>query len=555
MTSTLAHGTGLSPYQPDAPRLRKAPIMHQRYMRPLNCGAVTSSMGGKMVPLTAKGLLREDGMRTSRFAINVQMAQTAQMLINPVRITAHAVFVPKLALDRFKDMGTIDRSYNGIQEIDGSVVPWFETGAYTQPPPGQTPDPGIYKTLGLHCPDGGTINLDYVQAYNQVWNHLATLTSPALEHRTENDTTLAPAFWSNTNFKHVKPNFDDALLEGEVPLTVTDGQLPLKSISYGNNGGGSAAYPSRAGIATPPPQDADDFYNWGTEMYSQLAADGITVSLANIKMARETASWARLRTQFQGYSEEWMMDQLLAGVRVVDEQLRQPIILDTTETIVGMSQRFATDAANLDQSMTDGRTQLVLEAGLPAITTGGVFMIVAQALPEMMYERQRDHYLRATTVADLPNRTADELDVQPVELVKNGEVDESHTLPDDLFGYRPLNGKWVERVTNIGGKYYRPDPAAIWNENRNRIWSPDVVDPTLGPDMYLSETLSHEVFVSTTEDPFEWWLSGIAQVDGLTYFGPALREGTDDYDKVLAQVPKDRVKGDGTDVPAAAAAE
>lgn len=249
------------------------------------------------------------------------------------------------------------------------------------------------------------------------------------------------------------------------------------------------------------------------------------------------------------------MDQLLSGIRVQDEMLRQPIELDRSETIIGMSQRYATDASNLDKSMTDGRGDIMLQCGIPATTTGGVFMIVAQVLPEMLYERQRDPYFRATTVSDLPNRTADELDPQPVDLVKNGEVDESHSLPDDLFGYRPLNTKWIRRFTAIGGKYYRPDPSAVWDEDRNRIWTPDVVDPELGPDFYLSTSLSSDVFVTSLEDPFEWWVSGIAQVDGLTYFGPAIREGSDDYEKVAAQVDQTRIKGDGTDTPAAVEAE
>lgn len=557
MASTRPHSSRTRPYQPNVARKRTAPIQHERFMRPMNAGVLTSAMGGKLVPLTALGMHREEGMRTSRFVLTAQMSETAAMLLNPVRITARAFFVPKLAFERFKDMGTIDRSYNGEQEVDGSIVPWFQ--AQTEPGTNE-----ILNTLGIH----GAGNTDYVAAYNCIWNHLAAMMSPSLAPVTEASPTLQPAFWSNSQMKHVKPTFDDALLEGEVPLTITSQNMPVKGIgfktaanvvseTYTEHGGEQRTY------------DLSAYTNWGNgneigleadangwpAVFAELQDNGITVSLANIDLARQTAAWARLRTQFDGVSEEWMIDQLLAGIRVRDEQLRHPIELDMAEGIVGMTQRFSTEAANLDKSMTDGSTALMLTAGLPAITCGGVFMVVAQALPEQMYERQKDFYFAAATVDDLPQRTADELDPQPVEMVKNEDVDLSHSQPDGLFGYRPLNAKWLKRHVAVGGKYLRANPADAWNENRNRLWTPDVVDPALGPDFYLSTELDHSVFVSSTEDAFEFWLSGVAQFEGLTYFGPALREAVDDYDKVLGQVPTDRLTGDGTDTPTAEAAE
>lgn len=548
MSSTRPHQRAARPYQPDAIRKRTAPVMHERMMRPMNVGCITSSMGGKLVPLSAIGLHREDGMRTSRFAITVQMEQTAAMLINPVRVTARAFFVPKLAFERFKDMGSVDRSFNGEQEIDGSVIPWFE----------QAPTGGVnhvYNALGLHAAATDFANNDYLEAYNLIWNHLAAMKSPSLAPRTKLQRDLAPAFWSNSQMKHVVPTFDDALIDGEVPVTIVNNAVDILNLwrsnvgSSGIAGNGTGSSPNNSGQTKPASELAALLRDGNDNVTAQLSADALSFSLADIAMARQTAAWARLRTQFDGVSEEWMIDQLLAGVRVRDENLNHPIELDMSEGVVGMTQRFATEAANLDQSMTDGSTVVSLTAGLPAITCGGVFMIVGQVLPEMQYERQRDYYLTAATVDDLPNRTSDELDPQPVEMVKNSDVDSSHTDPDGLFGYRPLNAKWLKRHVNLGGKYYRDDPAAAWDENRNRIWTPEVVDPALGPDFYLSTTLSHDVFVDTQSDQFEWWVTGVAQVEGLTYFGPALREAVDDYDKVLAQVPKERLKGDGTDDP------
>jgi len=542
------HSTSAPPTQQWPDNYRRSAVGHSRTRRRDAVSVVTSSYGGKLVPLKMIPILREDGIMNSRLDVNVQMAETADMLLNPVRVSAMAYLVPKLAFERFQDMGTIDRSYNGQPEVDASVVPWFRTGVYNEPPPGQTPDPGIYKTLGLHAADGSTINLDYAEAYNAVWNYIALQRSTSLTPRDSVDLTLAPAFWEHTQMRHVVPTFDAAMIEGSVPVSFTEGgNLPVKSLAQSSAGSAHTNYaPAITGAQAP--QDANLNYDWTGQIWAELQESSVQLSLASIEQARETRAWSKIRAQYQGMSEDWMIDQLLSGIRLNDETLKQPILLDHSDTIVGMSERYATDAANLTESVVDGRTSLQLSMRAPALQCGGVLVICGQVLPEMVYERQRDYYLTAQTVDELPNRTADELDPQPVEIVKNGEVDESHTLPNDLFGYAPLNHRWLRNAPNVGGKYYRPDPAAVWNENRNRIWATDVVDPTLGPDFYLSSTVSHEVFSDSNSDPFEWWVAGDVSIEGLTFFGPQLREQTGDYDAVEAQVPTERLKGDGTDV-------
>jgi len=541
------HSTAIRPTQVWPENYRRGPVEHDRTLRTDAVSVVTSSYGGKLVPLKMIPLLREDGVLNSRVNINVQMSETADMLLNPVRVSVMAYLVPKLALERFKDMGTIDRSYNGQQEVDGSTVPWFDTTVYSEPPPGQTPAPGILKTLGLHAANGGTINTDYIESYNAVWNYIAAQRSSSLTPRDKLSTDLAPAFWEHTQMRHVVPTFDAAMVEGEIPISFTSGgSLPVHSTGYGTPEAGRA-YPTKIPGDTTPPAGAEGDYDWTGDIWAELQEGSVQISLANIQQARETQAWAKLRNQYQGISEDWMIDQLMSGVRLNDETLKAPILLDHSDTIVGMSERYATDGANLAKSVADGRTALTLNMAAPALQTGGTVVICGQVLPEMIYERQRDYYLSAQTVADLPFRTSDELDQQPVEMVKNGEVDESHSLPDDLFGYAPLNHRWMRRAPNVGGKYYRPDPAAAWDENRNRIWSTEVVDPSLGPDFYISSTISHEVFADQNSDPFEWWCQGDVRIEGLTYFGEALREAQGDYDAIEAQVPTDRLKGDGTD--------
>jgi len=542
------HSTAIQPTQVWPQNYRRGPVPHSRTTRTDAVSVVTSSFGGKLVPLKMIPLLREDGVMNSRLNINLQMAETADMLLNPVRVSAMAYLVPKLAFERFQDMGTIDRSYNGQTEMDGTtVVPWFDPYTVPSIPPGQETDPGVLKVLGLHSPTGATINSDYIEAYNAMWNYIALQRSSSLTPRDKLDTTLGPAFWEHTQMKHVVPTFDAAMVEGEIPISFTSGgDLPLKSVDSLSNAGGDKRAPSK-GTVDMPPTDGEGHYDWTGEIWAELQAGDVKISLANIQQARETQAWSKLRNQYQGMSEDWMIDQLLSGIRLNDEALKQPILLDHSDTIVGMSERYATDGANLDKSVADGRTSLSLDIRTPAIQTGGVIVVASQVLPEMIYERQRDYYMRATSVSDLPMRTADELDPQPVSTVKNGEVDESHTLPNDLFGYAPLNHQWMRRAPNVGGKYYRPSPSDVWDENRNRIWSTEVVDPTLGPDFYISNEVSHEVFASQNSDPFEWWVAGDVRVSGLTYFGEQLREAQGDYDAVEAQVPTDRLIGDGSD--------
>lgn len=531
------HATTAKPPQVYREKVNTMPVLHDRTIRRDQISVVTSSFGGKLVPIKMIPLLREDGMRRSTVRIACQMAETSEMLLNPVRVSAMAFFVPKLALDRFQDMGQIDRSYNKLEEKDGSVIPWFE------PAVSKTND--LFTTLGLHTNANDEVNSDYIESYNAIWNYIATQRSPDLTLRALNDTTLAPAFWEHTQMKHVKPKFDDALIDGEIPLTVTNSQQTLYSSKFWSS---DTALPAgwRMPAEQGDPAGEDGRWMW-EDIWTELDSNAITVSLANIDLARETAAWARLRNTYQGLSEEWMMDQLLQGIRIPDQSLRQPILLAHSDTLVGMSQRYATDAANLDKSMTDGRTEISLNIAVPATTCGGTVVILAQALPEQIYERQRDHFLTAMDQDLLPNRTRDELDPQPVEIVKNVHVDEAHSFPEDLFGYEPLNAKWQRVAPNVGGKYFQPDPNAPWTEVRNRIWDANVVDPQLGPDFYMATTLQHKVFASEVTDPFEWWATGDCIIEGLTFFGPALHEGVDDYDKVLEQVDTSRLVGDGTD--------
>jgi len=536
------HGTALKPADRMEQRVRTTPVSHSRTLRYDDVSVLTSGYGGKLLPVAMVPLLREDSVLNSTIAVNFQMAETAEMLVNPVRATAYAYLVPKLALDRFSGFDAINRSYNGQQEIDGSTIPWFDQVQAGDPPN------ELYQKLGLHVPQDGLVNSDVVESYTAVFNHMAKQASLDVPETGYRNPAVQPAFWEHTQMRHVKASFDDAMMDGAVPLSFvgqTD-QLRVKSKERSSFGESAALGQAPTGSAAFTPPYDQDGYDWAGEIWAEMTANSVQVSLANIDLARETAAWARLRTQYQGLDEDWMMDQLLSGVRIPEEGMKHPILLDKQSVPFGMSQRYATDGGNLDKSVTDGRTALQLRLRTPPVNTGGMIVIVASCLPEMIFERTKDHYFFAKNVSELPNRTSDELDPQPVDIVSNGDVDTAHGLPDDIFGYEPLNAKWMRNTPRIGGKYYRADPFAAWSEDRNRIWDTNVVNPALGDDFYLARNLKHDVFADKNTDSFEIWAGGRVRIEGLTYFGPSLLESTDDYQKVLDQVDLDRVDPDQT---------
>jgi len=565
--STKQHITTAAPTQVWDEKTRRTPVPHARTVRPDTTTVITSTYAGQLTPVKMIPLLREDGVNNSTIRLNFRMSELSNMILNPVRATGMAYFVPKMALDRYSDMGMIDRSYNGIAEKDGSPIPWFETMSFDQ-------TDLFWQRLGLHAPQGANINTDYVESYNAVFNYIARNRSNNLTERDRLDTTLAPAFWEHTQMKHVVPTFDDAMMDGQIPLTfVGSGELPVKTsssqlVSGPQNGMSLVNADGSATENTERFLGVDRFNQVGSvsssggitpgnivntkypgNLFAELQASGFQISLANIDQARETTAWARMRQQFQGLSDDYMMDQLLAGMRIADAGLQDPILLSHDYTTFGMNERYATDGANLAESVVDGQTGVTLNLRLPPVSCGGTIVILAQILPEQIFERQRDEFLRSTTVEQLPQRTRDELDPQPVDMTPNGRVDETHSDPDGLFGYEPLNTKWIRNTPSVGGIYYQADPTAPWTEVRNRIWDTNVVDPALGPDFYLASDINHDVFADQNVDPFEIWAMGETPINGLTYFGPKLEESLDQYEKVTAQVPTGRLKGDGSDEP------
>ena len=529
-------------------RTRTEAIVAPRTMRRHSARGITSLPAGKMVPLAAFPILREDSVRSGRLRFSFEMMETAEVLMNAINVRCMAYFVPMLALDRFNgSMDQLNLSYEGKPPLEGKqVVPFIEQVDF-----GAHGANDIYRYLGLHGRPTQKVNSSYVEAYNQIWNFRAKNRSPDLTLRNRLDTGLAPAFWSHERFSHIVPDFDQAVIDGEVPLNVVNAVMPIKD----RNGGtaleikGSVDGQSRILWTDPgsrdvlvsgtPPVSGQRYDLYG--MFAELQQNGITVSLSNIEMARKTQAFAKLRQQYNMHDDH-IINLLMDAISIPDQAFKQPMLLSDRKTIFGMSKRYASDAGNLTESVVNGMTGLDMSIQLPRINTGGIIMVVAEITPDQLFERQEDPWLNTLAVDGLPQYLRDTLDPEKVDIVKNSRIDTSHATPNATFGYEPLNGRWNIDTPRVGGRFYRPTVNTGFDEDRQRIWAVETINPTLSTDFYLCTNMHTKPFVVTNQDPFEVVTQGDVFIEGNTVFGGHLVEATDDYEKVLAVAPQDRIE-------------
>ncbi|MRG64828.1 hypothetical protein GH789_05970 [Rhizobium pusense] len=477
--------------------------------------------------------------------------------MNAINVRVMAYFVPMLALDRFNgSMDQLNLSYEGKPPLEGeAVVPFIEQVAF-----GAHGSNDIYRYLGLHGQPGQMVNSSYVEAYNQIWNFRAKNRSPDLALRSRLNGTLAPAFWSHDRFAHIVPDFDQAVIDGEVPLSLANNRMPVKGLgvySEGTTNVSGVVKWSDGTTASGDPMwgviDANAAASAGRaklavkasggfpDVWAELQQNGLTVSLSNIEMARKTQAFAKLRQQYNMH-DDYIINLLMDAISIPDQAFKQPMLLADRRTIFGMSKRYASDAANLTESVVNGMTTLDMSIQLPRINTGGVVMVVAEITPDQLFERQEDPWLNSLSVDHLPQYLRDTLDPEKVDVVKNSRIDTSHATPNATFGYEPMNGRWNIDTPRVGGKFYRPTVNTGFDELRQRIWAVETLNPTLSTDFYLCTNMHTKPFVVTNQDPFEVVTQGEIFIEGNTVFGGHLVEATDDYEKVLAVAPQDRVE-------------
>jgi len=537
-------------------RTNTTPIPIARSVRQINQIAATSMPAGKMVPVTAFPLLREDQLRNSMIHCKVDLMETAEIIKNGIKCRFMAYFVPFLAFERFNGgMDEFNRSYMKQAIADGATVtPFFNTmvaGAVGSIP--------IHKYLGFHAAPADVINTAYIEAYNLIWNFRARNRSETLyqaKKRLMTATSLAPAFWMHEQFKYVVPDWDDVAMEGSVDLSFTSAKVPVYGVGLNPSIGASYGAVESVRHATGVTNNVTQ-YN-GTsgnikmatkniggqafpDIYADLQASGVKISLANIELAKRTQWYANLKAQFEGLPDNWIIDLLMQGVSVPEQMWKQPILIADKTEIFGIEKRWATDGANLTDAVVNGAAMCDLDMVLPRTPTGGIVMVVAEILPEQLFERGRDPLLFTSDPATLPNAMKDDLDPQKVERMAKGEVDTSHSDPNGLFGYRPLNWKWQQSNTRIGGKWFKSAPSTAFNEDRQHFWTVEVTDPAYNSDFMISETFNTLPFIVTNQDVGEVQIQGTAIIEGNTQFGTRLLENDNAYAEVLAQVDQSRL--------------
>nr|WP_321483032.1 hypothetical protein [uncultured Cohaesibacter sp.] len=531
-------------------RQSTTPISVPRSLRGHEVSTLTSMPAGRMVPIAAMPLLREDSVRRGQIRCSFEMHETAEILMNAVHCSVKAYLVPYLAFDRFSGMDDLNKSYMGVPLREGEEpVDFFETEVR-----GDVGTNPILERMGLHAKPTDNVNTAYVEAYNQIWNYRATNRSLNIDHRERLDKTLAPAFWKHDRYKHIVPDFDQALIDGEVALNIAEARIPVKGIGTAATNKGTFPNVYETGETS-----AKTITGWSTysaymqmeedpdnpgfpAVFAELAENGITVSLSNIEAAKKTAAFAKLREQYNGLEDDHIIDMLMSGLTVPEQAYKQPMLLSSQSTIFGLSKRYASDGANLTESVVNGATFVDLNIVLPRITTGGVIMVVAECVPDQLFERQQDPLLFTSEVSQLPDFLRDELDPEKVDVVKCAYVDVDHDTPDTVFGYEPLNAKWDIKARRVGGRFLRPEVDASFDEDRQRIWACEVQNPTLTEDFYLSDEIHTKPFADQNQDPFEVVAVGQLVIEGNTVFGAALIEASDNYEQVLSHKPTEAIE-------------
>jgi hypothetical protein len=518
---------------------------------------------GKINPVMYFPGLREDQVNQGRARIAVNTTELTEMPLNGIAVTAHVWLVPHLALEQFN--GSIDRlnkAYTGTQDVDGVVPTYFEKNKYwngsarvTDATPDDFDTAGdtaaFYKLMGIHTV--GDVNNTLVQCYNVTTNQRYQYLSKSLPMRDEFDHSLAQATWPLNHLKYIVPDFDERYNNGEATISGLTFKAPVNArfavdINQSFKDAESNAALGASGGFVPGTlgaeiTDAGDYYVF-EEIFAELTQGGTaTLSLADLENARKTAAFAKIRAKYsERVTDDDIIDLFMSGIQVPAAAMQEAMLLQKVTVPMVYDQQYATDAANLDDSVTRGYATVDLSFKTPRMNTGFTVLVTLEVVPEQLYERKQDCWMSTTTVDELPDFLVDYLDPQKIETVQNRYVDVNHTDGDGIFGYAPLNYKWMDRKsTNVGGKYFRPASDA-YDENRARIITAETSsEMTLNQDFYLVSGMHKKMFADQITEGLEVSGRAALKITGNTVFGPALMEATNDYDVIDAEVDHTRI--------------
>jgi hypothetical protein len=412
----------------------------------------------------------------------------------------------------------------------------------------------ILKTLGVTVEASETINNDLADVYVHIHNfrkaaHSSKLTND--DYASENATAweLKPAFWPRHAFANVVADYESALVTGSLELDVVAGSIPVMGVAVegttNSRAGSKQVDESTATLETfattrAVDTDADGF----PDIYAEMAGVTVGTTLADIEKARATNAFAKIRSSMQGsdYSgfnnDDVIVADLMQGFNVPPTAFNRPWLLDSKTVVFGMNERHATDAANLDDSVTIGNARVSLSINIPRADYGGVMMATVEVLPERIYPRQSDEYLKVTTADDLPEALRDSLTKEPVSQVLNGRIDTAHTTPAGVFGYEPMNAKWKRDSHRLGGLFQSLTPGAHVTSARTAIWQPEITDPGLTADHWLApHPFPQDVFSVPSEDCCIVSVRQGLTIRGITQFGDDLVEDNSEFADTLAEQP------------------
>jgi len=528
-------------------------------MRPDSAVIMTSGRAGVVNYLGYVAVLPGESV-AGKVGVDIKLAEMPKPLINAVVANIQAWCVPKGAFPQFPGRDEVMHAMTGeviksLGTADRTPPAFFQTitGASLVTAVGSD----MFKQLGLHVPSGATINVDLIDAFNLVYNFRLAAHSSRLTRRkyASEDialaTTLPPAFWPSGRFAHVVPDYEQALVQGSLDLDILAGVLPVKGIAgMGTETSGSETV-YETGASTPSVWTR--YYDGANTNAGQrvkvkaldngyadvtvpLSGQTLTVTLNDIDKARIAQAYAKLHAAYAGNdttgfdNDATMVALLMQGISAGPEMDQRPFLLDSKRVGVGFAERFATDAANLDDSVTVGRAQATLSLNTPKLPFGGVIVYTVEVLPERIDERQSDEWTLCTAFDDLPNPLRDIQRTLPVDLVLNRRLDAKHTSPSGLYGYEPMNAKWKRDATRMGGAFYQATPGAVITENRMGLWQTDIVNPTFTGTHHLAPVpFPHDVFADTLAPAFEVVARHVCTIVGNVQFGDVLTEANDDY--------------------------
>ena len=411
-------------------RQSTTPVTFTKSTRRDTAVLMSSARAGVVVPVSFIPLFPGDSA-SGRVGVDIELKEMPKPLLNGVSANVQAWFVPKSAHPQYPGRDELMHSMTGeaIKSlgVDDRTPPAFFTllnGAARTTAAASD----FFRVLGLHVPVNAPLNSDLIDAFSVIYNFRLAAHSSRLQRRKyaaediDEATSLPRAFWPSSRLSRVVPDYERALILGNFDLDIAMGRVEIfgdATVSFGAGGaatvvrrsdgtrhsgsgdflyvtsdpgagsifdnGDNSAGALTIGIDGNPTVDTSQLF--GMIQQNANGQSSIGVTLADIDKARTTQAFAKLRTAYAGNdatgfdNDDTIVALLMQGINVPADQFKRPWLLDSQRVPIGFAERFATDAANLDQSVTLGRASAQLSLNVPVQDVSGVIVVTVEVLP------------------------------------------------------------------------------------------------------------------------------------------------------------------------------